>query len=117
MFRVKGSTIILKQGDTLKLKVNLMRKTAEGIQTFVPEDGSRLRFIAKKRLGEKHPVVIESEINLQTMYLRIESEQTKDLQLRGRECELTYDLEFTRPSGDVETILSNAKLIIVPEVD
>ncbi len=117
MDREKETTIALKQGDTFSKKINIQRKTSHGYEMYTPEPGSRLRFIAKRRLGDKQGVLIESEINIETMILRIESEQTKNIALRGREEKFVYDLELTLADGDVYTLISNGTLILVPEVD
>lgn len=118
MHKISGTTITLKQGDTFVTKVNLLQRKGDSEpKPIVPDRGSKLRFVAKRKLGEDYPVVLEKEVDLQTMTLRIESEQTKSFKLSGRSIELVYDLELTYPTGDVDTLISNAKFIIVPEVD
>lgn len=117
MHEISGTTIALKQGDTCRIKLNLVRRTERESSLFIPEEGSSIRLIAKRRLGEDKPIDLESIVDLETMTLEITPEQTKDLPLKGRQMFLRYDLELTKPNGDVSTIVSNADLIIVPEVD
>lgn len=117
MHEISGTTIVLKQGDTCRIKLNLVRRTERESSLFIPEEGSSIRLVAKRRLGEDKPVDLESVVDLETMTLEITSEQTKDLPLKGREMFLRYDLELTKPNGDVATLVSNAELVIVPEVD
>ena len=116
MHEISGTTIVLKQGDTCRIKLNLVRRTERESSLFIPEEGSSIRLVAKRRLGDK-PIDLESMVDLDTMTLEITSEQTKDLPLKGREMFLRYDLELTKPNGDIATLVSNAELIIVPEVD
>ena len=116
MFAISGTTITLKQGDTLRVRINLICKTETDIGMFRPEDGSRLHFIAKRKLRGNLPVEIEADVNMETMILCIDSKQTKDLELYGRQTDFVYDIELIRPSGETETVISNARLIIVPEV-
>lgn len=117
MYKISGTTITLKQGDTLRLKVNLVKPVNSVERTlYTPPEGTQIRFIAKQKLGGSKPVAIESDVAMESMMLEITSEQTKELNLRGRTTTFTYDLELIKPNGDVATLISNAKLVLVPEV-
>lgn len=119
MYQIDGTTITIKQGDTMRVQISLVRDVDKVESLYEYQSGDRMRFIAKKKLGETQPVLIEKEveINGSSGVLHLEPEDTKKIETRGKNIELVYDLEFTYANGDVDTPISNARFIIIPEVD
>ena len=117
MQRIEGTEIHLTRGDTLYLAIDIQN---ENDTPYTPEDGDRLRFVMKHRdmdpnrraYRDKEPLV-EKEIPIQTMILKLDPSDTKPLNFGN----YVYDIEFTSANGDVSTIINNALFEVVAEVD
>ena len=106
MAKVSGSTIYLVQGDTLQTLITL--KYPDG-SIYEPEEGDKLRFALKMEIDDENPIIVK-EIPTDTMTLELTSEET-DLEVGN----YIYDIELS--IGDyVNTVIPNAKMIIVSEV-
>ena len=103
--------IIANRGDTIIANIVIKDKTTGEI--YVPEATDTLRFALKKDYSDRK-VLIYKEIPIDTMQLRIESEDTKKLDQPGM---YYYDIQLTYGDGIVDTVIPNAKLKIVEEVE
>lgn len=112
---IRGTTICLTRGDTLKLSIAL--KTANG-DDYTPESGDAVRF-AMRPVGLtpngkawKNDVVLTKSIPTATMLLQIDPEDTADLPFG---C-YAYDIQVTFADGTVDTAIADATLVLTPEV-
>lgn len=110
MVDVNGTKITMTRGDTLVVKYNL--KSVDG-QPYTPSDGDTCRFAMKKNYGDEECIMIK-DIPTDTMTLRIESNDTKDL---PQPSEYVYDVQLTFADGTVSTFVNKAKLKITEEVE
>lgn len=103
-----NQNITLTRGDTLTLRVELMKDGSE----YVPEEGDSVRFALsiqyKNQLG--YELILSKEIPTDTLTFTASSAETA-LDYR----EYNYDIEITHADGSVDTFIS-AKLRIVGEV-
>ena len=106
---VKGKTIIMTHGDTIKLAVNIVNKNGS---VYKPAQGDSIRFALKKDY-EDEEAIIEAVIPNDTLLLRVESSETKKLDQNG---EYVFDVELTTEDGTVDTFIPNGRLIVTPEV-
>lgn len=115
MFSIVGTTITLTRGDTFEAQISLTRN---GV-AYVPEQGDSIRFYVKHNslnsAGTEYldvDPVIEKIVDMSTLILRLEPDDTKSLGFGY----YVYDLEMTFANGDIDTFINNAKLILSPEV-
>ena len=73
--REDKNLIIMTRGDTLITKVNIV--DSEGNE-YIPAESDQLRFALKKNYSDED-VLIYKNIPIDTMTLRLESEDTKGL--------------------------------------
>lgn len=111
MIKLKGNTIYLTKGDTLDLKVNVLDR--EGNE-FIPGEGDSFRFALKKDYTDKEPLILK-EIPSDTLRLRLESEETKRLEVMKEP--YVYDIQATLSDGTVDTFIDRQKLFITEEVE
>ena len=111
MIKLKGNTIYLTKGDTLDLKVNILDR--EGNE-FVPGEGDSFRFALKKDYSEEEPLIVK-DIPASTLRLRLESAETKILEVSTRP--YVYDIRATLSDGTVDTFIDRQKLYITEEVE
>lgn len=104
---INGASISLTRGDSLILNVNV---TVNG-ELYTPEAGDVIRF-AMKTSTNADEVLINKNVDLSTMTLRIEPSDTKSLSFGT----YTYDLELTTHDGYVDTFIGPASFTITPEV-
>ena len=108
MIKISGKTIRMTKGDTLEVPVNIMTK--EGL-VYIPADGDVIRFAMKKTYEDAEPLILKTIPN-DTLILRLESSETKDLEVRTP---YVYDIELTTVTGTVDTFLSGS-LYLTEEV-
>ena len=110
--------ITLTRGDTLKMILSLEQKDTH--EPYIPVEGDRIRFAVKhdKMLKDKsdyedkNPLIIKN-IPIDTMLLRLDPEDTKDLPF-GK---YVYDIEITFISdGSVDTFIEANTFRITKEV-
>lgn len=106
--KVKGNTIIMTRGDTLKVKVNLSNKDGT---PYTPQEGDTIRFACKQDYGE-YPLLIRKEVPTDTMLLKLEPSDTKELSFG----DYVYDIEITFANGDVDTFVDRGTLRLTEEV-
>ena len=105
---INGTTISLTRGDTLKLNIILER----GDETYVPDPEDTIRFALKKRIGDNEPLLILKGVPIDTLILKLDPEDTKELDYGTYK----YDLELTTADGEVVTFIGPADFIITEEV-
>lgn len=108
--KIKKNTIIMTRGDTLNVKLSLCDTNGE---PYIPGPYDQIRFALKKYYDEHSPLITK-DIPVDTMVLRLESEDTKFLRQPG---EYVYDIQLTMLDGTVDTVISNGTLVLEEEVD
>ena len=119
-YSVQGTTIRLTRGDSLILQVVILRKKdKEAPEIYTPEDGDAVRFALKRNIMNPEKTryldskpLVEKNIPIKTLILRLESEDTKFLEFGN----YVYDIELTTKDGMVDTFIADADFILTPEV-
>lgn len=114
MYKIDKNTIYLTRGDTFSASVGIKRNGAP----YTPVAGDTIRFALKRdtlnhdktEYLDKKPLIVK-EIPINTMVLRLESEDTKDFRFGT----YAYDIQITMADGTVDTFISD-KLYLQPEV-
>ena len=109
MVTISNSTIYLTRGDTLEVEIGI--STEDGTE-YVPASGDVIRFAMKKSYRDEEPLILKT-IDNDTLILRLEAEETK--QLPARKQAYVYDIELTTEDGTVDTFLSG-QLYVTEEV-
>lgn len=112
---IKGTSITLTRGDTLRVKINI---TVDG-EEYTPVAGDSIRFAVKHNImnqkrseyKDTQPLLIK-QIPYDTMILELEPQDTKSLPFDT----YVYDIEITFEDGTVDTFITEAKFVITPEV-
>lgn len=112
---ISGTSITLTRGDTLKVKIDIMKDDT----LYVPQPGDSVRFALKhpamnsKKTAYKDldPLIIKN-IPTNTMLLVLNPEDTKTLDFDT----YVYDVEITFSDGTVDTFITQAIFKITPEV-
>lgn len=107
MYSVNGTNISLTRGDTFKCILSL----TENSNPYIPDDEDVIRF-ALKSSYKSEDILIRKIIPHDTMLLRLEAEDTKDMEYG----DYVWDLEITRKDGDVDTFLKG-KLKLTESID
>ena len=102
-YKIKGTTIILTRGDTLYVKVNIMK---DG-EPYAPETGDTVRFALKHKTmtadgGE---------------YTDAEPILTKVIPNDTMVLHYAYDIQITFADGSVDTFITASTFRLTPEVD
>ena len=90
--------IRLTKGDTFIAHVEAIRKSTG--QAYTPVAGDTIRFALKKSYCDDE-CIIEKNIPYDTMILRIDSEDTKELSTMP----YVYDIQITFANGDIDTFI------------
>lgn len=101
----------MTRGDTFKATVYI--ETADGNE-YVPTSEDVIRFALKKKYSDTE-CLIYKDIPYDTMVLKLEPEDTKNLEQNNRK--YVYDIEITMGDGTVDTFIPEATLILTNEVD
>ena len=107
MYKIDGTTITLTKGDSFWCVLDLKKNGT----AYVPAEGDVIRFAVKKHYSSE-AVLIEKTIPTDTLQLHLLPEDTKHLQTGEYVC----DFELTDADGEVDTFISEAKLVLTPEV-
>lgn len=111
MVVINGTTITMVRGDTARISVGI--QDAEG-EPYVPAEGDRIRFAAKKKYTDAEPV-INKEVDTTAMLLVLDPEDTKDLQMGSMKGRYVYDIELTQADGTVDTFI-RGDLVLLEEI-
>ncbi len=106
--RSDKNMILMTRADTLITKINI---TDSDGNEYVPEETDTLRFALKKDYNDKK-ILIEKNIPIDTMILRVDSEDTKNL---AQPETYVFDIQLTYGDQIVDTIISG-KLKLTEEV-
>lgn len=109
-YSVKGKSISLTRGDTFYCKLTIYEP--DGETEYVPQPGDKIRFAIKKNVTDKGEPLLIKVIPNDTMILKIEPEETKELAFGN----YVYDLELTKANGDVDTFITKSAFTITEEV-
>ena len=109
MFYISGDTITLTRGDTLKARIQV---SYDNGREYIPREGDKIRFAMKKDYKDTQ-VLIEKDVNTETMELVLHPEDTKSLDFGS----YVYDLQLTTEDDEVYTFIDRAKLKLTEEVD
>lgn len=112
---IKGTSITLTRGDTLRVKVNI---TVNG-QEYTPTASDSIRFALKHNIMNKKqsaymdpsPLILKS-IPYDTMILELQPQDTKPLEFGT----YVYDIQITFQDGTVDTFITEAVFKLTPEV-
>lgn len=104
-----NNNITLIRGDTLVAKVDVFFNG----EPYIPQEGDTIRFAMKRRFKDSDDkILINKEVPIDTLLLRIEPEDTKQLKMSKL---YVYDLQLTTANGDVDTFVS-ARIKLAEEV-
>lgn len=106
--QVNGSNISLTRGDSLILTISI-KKNGEDYQ---PVPGDVIRFALKESISDNLMPLIMKNVDIDTMSLTINPEDTKSLEYGT----YFYDLELTTTDGYVDTFIGPARFKITEEV-
>ena len=104
---INGEAISLTRGDSLILHVNVTQND----EPYVPQEGDVIRFALKKNSNDEE-VLILKDVDLDSMQIVIEPEDTKNLAYGT----YRYDIELTTVGGFVDTFIGPANFKITEEV-
>ena len=111
MVTVNGKTVTMTKGDTVVLTV----KIQDGDGEYTPQQGDKVRFAMKKRYTDATPLILK-EIPLDTMELRIDPEDTKNLDAGESRGKYYFDVELTKADGTVDTFIPRGEWLVLEEV-
>lgn len=107
MYEVKDNNIKLTRGDAFVTLVEIFQND----EPYTPSEHDTIRFAMKLRYTDEEPLILKT-ISNDTLILKLEPEDTKDLDLLT----YVYDVKITLESGDPDTFISG-NLTLLPEVD
>lgn len=107
MLNVLGKKIYLTRGDSAYIGVSLADISGN---EYEPVQGDKLYFRLKKNVYKKE-LLIEKEINIETLVLEITPEDTETLGF-GLYC---YEVELVTALGQHFTVIENAAFIVGAE--
>ena len=113
--KIEGTTITMTRGDTLKTLVTMALRG----EPYTPSAEESVRFALKhpqlnsKRTDFKDtaPLILK-QIPTDTMILELTPQDTKKLDFGT----YVYDIQITFADGCVDTFITEAKLVLTPEV-
>lgn len=113
MLKIEGTTITLTRGDSARIQLTLNKRYADGtVEPYTPAEGDTIRFAMKKEYSDElAPIIVN--VPTDTMLLHIRPANTKNLPYG----EYKYDVELTTASGDKDTFIEKATIILTEEVD
>ena len=100
MVSVVNNTITMVRGDTVEIPVTI--RTRDG-EKFIPSEGDVIRFALKDKYDDNTPVLIRKVLPNDTLILRLESCETKEIMARKKP--YVYDVELTTANGYVDTVV------------
>lgn len=114
--KIDGTTITLTRGDTLRVKVEILRDD----EPYIPQEGDAVRFALRENLlkGDNYKewadnAVLVKAIPTDTMVLQLDPRDTQDLGFGT----YVYDVQITFEDGTVDTFITKAKLKLTEEVE
>ena len=80
MLRVKGTTISLTRGDSLRVKINIFNSQGE---TYIPVEGDTITFALKKNYTDQTPLITKDIPEISGKYNAVKIDVTKPETLKG----------------------------------
>ena len=111
MVDINGNTITITRGDTLDATLAIF--TGDGTP-YEPQERDVIRFALKRKYADRNTVLLK-DIPVDTLRLRLESEETK--LLRAAWAPYVYDIQLTAADGTVDTFIDRGRLIVTEEVE
>lgn len=109
MLKVSGNKIELTRGDTMILEVNL--KDESGAD-YTPEESDKVYFRLKRNATAKD-MLLEKEIPIDTMVLRLDVQDTSDLKFGT----YVYEIELVTSNDYHFTAIANEEFVISEELE
>lgn len=106
---IKKNVIFMTRGDTLRTKIQIF--DSDGNE-YIPSGTDKIRFALKRDYNDEEPLIYK-DIDLDTMELHLEPQDTKEFE---QPSDYVYDIQLTLSNGDIITFISS-KLKIVEEVE
>lgn len=110
MQQISGNKITLTKGDTFSAKVSILKKKTK--EVYEPSDGDEVLFSLKESFSESDPILISKIIPNDTMILRLEADETKQLHVGS----YVFDVQITMADGTVDTFIDKGIFTITEEV-
>lgn len=112
MVNIKGTSVTMTRGDTVVLNIGIYDTDGE---TYTPVEGDTIRFALKKTYSDAETLLYK-DIPIDTLELRIEPNDTKELDAGQVNGKYVYDIELTKADGTVDTFIPRAEWVILEEV-
>lgn len=109
MFKITKDSVFLTRGDTALIEVELLNEDGE---EYTPESGDHLYFRLKQSTTAK-VILIEKEIDMDTMVLELTEDDTKDLKFAVYK----YEIELVTANNYHFTVIANADFEIGVELE
>ena len=106
MIDVKGTSIYLTRGDTLRIQLSI---TKNG-EPYELQDGDIITFSLKKKINDKE-CILQKTIGADYL-LEIEPEETKDLNFG----QYIYDIQMEYADGTIDTFITPSNFTLTDEV-
>lgn len=100
MVTVINNSITLVRGDTVEIPVTIRLRNGE---KYIPSEGDVVRFALKDGYGDDVPVLIHKVLPNDSLILRLESCETKEIMAKKKP--YVYDVELTTANGYVDTVV------------
>lgn len=115
-YKIKKNEITLTRGDTLNVKVDVLK---DGVE-YIPEPGDTLRFAMKHPeiradkmdYVDDEPLILK-EIPIDTQILHLDPADTKPFPFG----DYVYDIELVFADGTVDTIITSTTFTLTEEVE
>ena len=109
-YSVKKTMITLTRGDTFKAQISI---TDPDGNPYIPQIGDSVRFAMKKDYDDPDAeVLIVKDIPTDSLVLTLDPEDTKDLPFGN----YVYDIQLNTASGEIDTFITKATLVLTEEV-
>jgi hypothetical protein len=109
MLKISGNKIYLTRGDTMILQLNILDPDGE---EYTPTETDRI-FFRVKRAASTSKVLIEKEIDVSTMLLQLDEEDTMDFKFAS----YVYEIELVTESNYHFTVIENEVFEIGKELE
>ena len=113
MVKITKNNIVLTRGDSLVTTVTIFDEQGN---VYNPGENDVVRFALKKTYDDENPIIIK-QIPIDTMVLRLESSDTKQLQ---QPASYVYDIQITIDDGTADGFVSTfvwGKFVTKEEVE
>lgn len=109
MLQVEGSRIFLTRGDTAFLVLHILDSAGN---PYNVQEGDKIYFRLKSDVFSRQ-LIIEKEIDINSLRLQLDPEDTEDLSFTTYK----YEIELVTSTGYHFTIIENSEFVIRPELE